>query len=160
MEPGVGRPDAARMTTTTPTSHTDETTRNKQVVDEFVQALFTRGDLDAVDRFCAPDAVVHDEPFPGAPAGREGMRHAAATIRRACPDWHSDLEALVAEGDLVAEVFTASGTHRGELMGVPGTGRTLVLKGIQLFRLRDGLIVERWGRLDDMGVARQLGLVP
>ncbi len=139
---------------------TDDTTANKQLVADFIQDLFTTGDLDAVDRYLDPAMINHDPPFPGAPDGPEGMRTAARMFREALPDWHSEVEELVAEGDLVVERFTASGTHRGELMGVPGTGKILVLQGMQMFRVRDNLIVERWGRLDELGLLRQLGLAP
>ncbi|CCF64215.1 ester cyclase [Nocardia cyriacigeorgica] len=106
-----------------------------------------------------PDFVNHDPPFPGAPEGREGLRLAAAMFREALPGWHSEIDQLIAEDDLVVERFTASGTHRGELMGAAPTGRTLVLTGIQIFRIEGERIVERWGRLDDAGLFRQLGLV-
>ncbi|MBF6080636.1 ester cyclase [Nocardia cyriacigeorgica] len=137
----------------------NNTTQNKQLVDTFIQELFTKGDLAAVDRYVHPDFVNHDPPFPGAPEGREGLRLAAAMFREALPDWHSEIDQLIAEDDLVVERFTASGTHRGELMGAAPTGRTLVLTGIQIFRIEGERIVERWGRLDDAGLFRQLGLV-
>jgi steroid delta-isomerase-like uncharacterized protein len=139
---------------------TDNLTHNKQLVEAFIQELFTKGDLDAVNRYLDPKFVNHDAPFPGAPEGPEGMRLAASTFRQALPDWHSDVEQLVAEGDIVVEVFTASGTHRGELIGVPGTGKTLTVRGINMFRIEDGRIVERWGRLDELGLLQQLGLIP
>jgi predicted ester cyclase len=140
---------------------TSQETRNKEIVDVYIQELFTKGDLDAVDRYLHPDYVDHDPPIPGAPSGPEGMRRAAALFRQALPDWHSDLAQLVAEGDLVVERFRASGTHTGgPLMGVPPTGRTLVLDGINIFRIEGDKIVERWGRLDDLGLLHQLGLVP
>jgi predicted ester cyclase len=138
----------------------DRSTANKELVQGFIDDLFTRGDLDAVDRYLDPDFVNHDLPFPGAPDGPEGMRQAADSFRRACPDWHSDVQLLVAEGDIVVERFVASGTHRGDLMGVAPTGGALLLERIQIFRIRGDKIVERWGRLDEMGLARQLGLVP
>jgi steroid delta-isomerase-like uncharacterized protein len=139
---------------------TDQRTANKHLVETFIQELFTKGDLDAVDRYLAPDFVNHDSPFPGAPDGPEGMRQAAVRYRAALPDWHSDVNQMVSEDDIVVELFTASGTHRGELMGVPGTGRTIVLRGINVFRITDGKIVERWGQLDQLGVLQQLGLGP
>ena len=139
---------------------TDRGTANKELVADFIQDLFTRGDLDAVERYLDPEFVNHDVPFPGAPDGPEGMRRAADVFRRACPDWHSDVQLLVAEGDVVVERFVASGTHQGELMGVAPTGSSLVLEGMQIFRIRGDKIVERWGRLDEMGLARQLGLAP
>jgi predicted ester cyclase len=136
-------------------------TKNKQLVDDFIQDLFTKCDLGAVDRYLDPAFVNNDPPYPGAPAGPEGMRQAAVMFRAALPDWHSDLDQLVQEDDIVVERFTASGTHTGaELMGVPATGRTIVLAGINVFRIADGRIVERWGRLDELGLLRQLGLVP
>jgi predicted ester cyclase len=60
---------------------------------------------------------------------------------------------------MVVEAFTASGTHQGELFGVPPSGRAASMPGINIWRLRDGRIVERWGRLDELGLFRQLGLV-
>ncbi|MRH87491.1 ester cyclase [Nocardia sp. SYP-A9097] len=138
----------------------NDTTQNKQLVETFIQDLFTKGDLDAVNRYLDPNFVNHDAPFPGASAGPEGMRLAAAMFRAALPDWHSDIEQLIAEGDLVTERFTARGTQRGELMGVPATGKTLVLTGIQIFRIDGDRIVERWGRLDEVSLLHQLGLIP
>jgi steroid delta-isomerase-like uncharacterized protein len=132
----------------------------KQLVEDFIQALFTDGDLEAVDRYLDPAFVNHDPPFPGAPEGPEGMRQAAAMYRQALPDWHSEVDQLVAENDIVVERFTASGTHHGDLMGGPGTGQTIILRGINVFRVTGDKIVERWGQLDELGVLRQLGLAP
>ncbi|NIH77771.1 ester cyclase [Amycolatopsis viridis] len=136
----------------------DQLSKNKQLVEDFIQDLFTKGDTGAVERYLDPGFVSHDPPFPGAPEGPEGMRQAAVLFRRALPDWHSDVEQLVAEGDLVVEVFTASGTHRGELMGVPGTGRTITLRGVNVFRVAGDRIAERWGVLDQLALLAQLGL--
>ena len=133
---------------------------NKQIVDEFIQALFTRGELDAVDRYLSPDFVNHDPTFPDEAGDRESMRSAGEVIRAAFPDWRSDLEELIASGDKVVERFTASGTHEGELMAIAPTGRTVTLPGINVFRLADGKIVERWGKLDMLGFMRQLGAIP
>jgi len=134
----------------------DQLTRNKHLVESFIQELFTKGDLTACDRYLAPGFVNHDPPFPGAPEGSEGMRAAAELFRHALPDWRSDIDHLVAEGDLVVEHFHASGTRTGPLMGVPADGRPLTLRGIQIFRIADDKIVERWGRLDDHGLQEQL----
>ncbi len=135
------------------------TEKNKTIVREFIQALFTKGTLDAVDDYLAEGFVNNDPPF-GASADREGMRSAGALFRSVFPDWHTDLHLLVAEGDIVVERFTATGTHTGApIMGVAPSGATVTLPGINIFRLRDGRIVERWGRLDDLGFRRQLGLL-
>lgn len=133
------------------------TESNKTVVKDFIDGLFTKGDLGAVDTHLAEDFINHDPPF-GVTPDREGMRAAGQMMRAAFPDWHSELHELIAEGDLVAERFTAGGTQRGEVMGVPPSGTVVSLPGINIWRLRDGLIVERWGLLDDLGFLRQLGV--
>jgi len=135
------------------------TDANKKTVIAFIDRLFSQGDLSAVDDYLTEDFVNHDPPF-GAGVDREGMRAAGAMFRAASPDWHSELHLLIAEGDLVAEVFTASGTHEGEMMGAAPSGRVLALRGINVFRVHDGRISERWGRLDDLGFLQQLGLAP
>ncbi len=116
--------------------------QNKFIVSEFIEALFSRGDLEAVDRHLAPDFINHDPPF-GVTTDREGMRTAGAMMRTAFPDWRSDQHLVVGEDDIVVEHFTASGTHRGEVMGVPPTGERVSLRGINIFRLDGGRIVER-----------------
>jgi steroid delta-isomerase-like uncharacterized protein len=132
---------------------------NKATVTDFIGALFTKGDLGAVDDVLAADFVNNDPPF-GVSPDREGMRSAGAMFRSVFPDWHSDVLFLVAEGDIVVEVFTASGTHIGEpIMGVPASGRGVTLRGINVWRLLDGRITERWGRLDDLGFLRQIGVI-
>ena len=136
------------------------TERNKQIVSEFITALFTDGDLTAVNRYLDPTFRNHDIPMPGLPDGPDGMRSAAEMFRKAFPDWHSDLQHLIAEGDLVAEHFTARGTHQGSVMGEAPTDGEVTLHGMQIFRITDGKIVERWGVLDQLGLFQQLGLNP
>ena len=130
---------------------------NKTLVRDFIDALFTDGDLSATDTFLAPSFVNHDPPV-GVTPDAEGMRMAGSMFRAAFPDWHSELHALIAEDDIVVERFTASGTQQGELMGVAPTGKHIELQGINIFRVRDGRITERWGRLDELALLQQLGL--
>jgi steroid delta-isomerase-like uncharacterized protein len=153
MVRGGARPHDFAMTT-------DQLDNNKHLVEAFIQDLFTKGDLEAVNRYLSDDFVNHDPPFPGAPGGADGFRQAGELMRRACPDWHSDVDQLVAEADTVVEVFTASGTHHGELMGVPGTGKPITLRGINVFRIDGDRVAERWGSLDHLGLLEQLGLAP
>jgi len=150
METGPDRLQAGYMT---------NTDANKKIVTEFIDGLFSRGDLGSVDAYLSDHFVDHDPPF-GTSGDREGMRAAGALIRAGFPDWHSELHLLIAEGDAVAEHFTAEGTHQGEIMGVAPTGRKMILKGINIFRIRDGRIIERWGRLDEFGLLQQLGVIP
>jgi steroid delta-isomerase-like uncharacterized protein len=134
--------------------------QNKTLVEEFIQALFTKGDVSAVERYLADDFVAHDSPMPDLPGDATGFREAATRIRAAFPDWRSDVHLLMAEGDYVAEHFTASGTQRGDFMGVSATNRMVQVPGINIFRLRDGKISERWGLLDMAAFFAQLGVSP
>ena len=151
MAEGSGPADDGVMTST----------RNKQIVEEFITALFTDGDLTAVDRYLEPQAsstMTRRCPMP--PDGPDGMRQAAELFRHAFPDWRSDVQHMIAEDDLLAEHFVAHGTHRGSVMGETPTGHDVVLRGVNIFRIADGKIVERWGRLDDLGLLQQLELAP
>jgi predicted ester cyclase len=134
------------------------TTDNKAIVKEFIDRLFTAGDVSVLDELAAPDYVDHDPPF-GGTGTVEGWRAMATMIRDAFPDWHSDLHALHAEGDIVVERFSASGTHKGEIFGIPPSETVCTLAGINIFRVRDGKVVERWGRVDELGMLRQLDVV-
>lgn len=127
---------------------------NKRVVERFIEGLFSHGDEDALALLTA-DYVDH-APFPGAPPDRESMRTAAAVIRAAFADWTSAVHSCFGEGDLVAEHFTASGTHGAAFFGIEPTGRHAELHGINIFRVQDGLIAERWGVLDFPGLLEQL----
>jgi predicted ester cyclase len=135
-------------------------TTNKQIVEEFIAALFTDGDLTAIDRYVDPGFINHDPPLPGSSDGPDGMRKVAEIMRQAFPDWRSDVQHMIAEGDLVAEHFVAHGTHRGSVMGEAPTGQDVVLRGVNIFRITNAKIVERWGRLDDLGLMQQLRLAP
>ena len=129
---------------------------NKALVRRFVEEVWNSGNLDAIDELIAENHVDHDPAQAGGPGGRQAVRAMVEMYRAAYPDTHLAIGEMIAEGDLVAMTWTATGTHQGELMGAPGTGRALELKGINIFRIRDGRIVERWGRLDEKGLAEQL----
>ena len=135
------------------------TTDNKALVKEFIDRLFTAGDVSVLDELAVPEYLDHDPPF-GGTGTADGWRAMATMIRDAFPDWHSDVHALYAEDDIVVERSTASGTHKGEIFGVPPSETGCTLAGINIFRVRDGRIVERWGRLDELGMLRRLGVVP
>lgn len=112
-------------------------------------------DLDALDRFFAPDFVSHDTP-PGLPQGVEGVRAFFAMFRDAFSELDVAIELTVAEGDLVAVRTVTSGVHTGELLGIAPTGRRVAVKGVDIVRVREGLIAEHWGLTDTVGLLRQL----
>lgn len=104
-----------------------------------------------------PDVVLH-----GFPPGVDDLTSARGfyeEIWTALPDGALTLHEVLAEGDLVACRVTIDGTHQGALLGVPPTGRALLLEAITILRFRDGRTVERWNRLDEAGLMAQLGLL-
>ena len=133
---------------------------NKQIVEEFHRRSVHRRGFDGRRPVRRSGFIDHDPPLPGSPNRPDGMRQIAEIWRRAFPDWRSDVQHMIAEGDLVAEHFVAHGTHRGSVMGEAPTAQDVVLRGVNIFRIRDAKIVERWGRLDDLGLLQQLGLAP
>ena len=138
----------------------DTISQNKNTVTSFIDALFTKGDLGAVDEYLAEDFVDHDPPM-----GRSRRPGGHARRPRPCsgppsPTGTATWTSSSTRATWWSRHFTASGTQQGEIFGVPASGRTVSLPGINIWRVRDGRIVERWGRLDELGLMRQLGLVP
>lgn len=118
------------------------------------------GDLAVVDELVAEEFVNHNPIVPDAPPGPEGFKLNVSTIRTAFPDIEFPTEDLIAEGDRVVIRAVGRGTHEGELLGIPPTGREVTLPAIVIFRIEDGQIVERWAQTDTLGMLRQLGALP
>ncbi len=126
---------------------------------ERVEVLFNRGELDRVEEFVTEDFVNH-EAWPGEDPGYEGFRLRLGRLRSAIPDIHMEVHEVVAAGDLVAYRATLSGTHRGELLGMPPTGRAFSVQHMHMLRMRDGRVSEHWATRDDLGMLQQLGIIP
>lgn len=106
-----------------------------------------------------PECLDH-EAHPGGNRGPESMRGLITMLRTAFPDLRFTIEELIAEGDTVAGRLTMNGTHTGPLMGMPPTGRAVRQAHMHFVRFRDGKAIEHWGVRDDMGMMRQMGLMP
>ncbi len=132
---------------------------NKLTFRRAYEEVFNQGNLAVADEVIAPDFVDREE-HPGNVPGPESIRTVATMLRTAFPDLHFTIEDLVAEGDFVAGRLTMSGTHDGPLMGMPPTGRQVRQSHMHFVRFRDGKAVEHWGVRDDVGLMRQLGLMP
>jgi steroid delta-isomerase-like uncharacterized protein len=133
---------------------------NKGIVRQQEEELFTQGNLDAGDEVYAPDYVGHDPSISEDVRGLQAAKRAAAEYRQAFPDLRVSVEDLIAEGDRVAARLRFRGTHLGELDGIAPTGRRVDCTGIVLSRIEGGKIAEDWANFDDLGMMRQLGLIP
>jgi len=116
-------------------------------------------DTAALDGIMAPDVVNHS-PLQGQPEGVDGFKQAILMMRAGIPDLAITIEAMVAEGDLVATRWAGTGTHTDTLMGIPATGKHLTVSGIDLCRVSDGRIVEYWQELGMVAMLQQLGVMP
>ena len=133
------------------------TEENKALVRRFYEEVWDRGNVEFAQEVFADDYLRHDLRPTAAAPGPDGQRQIAAAFRAAFPDlrWHVDL--LLAEGDLVVGRWTASGTNTGPWAGMAATGRHVTFSGVNIFRIRDGKVVEIWNHRDDLGLAQQLG---
>ncbi len=121
--------------------------------------LWNAGDAAAIAALVTPDYVRHDPNGPEV-RGPEAEHQLVAMYRAAFPDLHFTIEHLVAEGDLVVARLIARGTHRGELLGIPPTGKQITMTGIAIHRIAGGKIVEHWHEIDMLGGLQQLGVIP
>lgn len=132
---------------------------NKAQFRRAYEELLNGGNLAVAEDLVAPEFLNHEAP-PGRNRGPESMRGLATMLRTAFPDLHFTIEELVAEGDTVAGRLTMSGTHRGPLMGMPPTGRSVRQDHMHFVRFQNGKAIEHWGVRDEMGMMQQLGVIP
>lgn len=107
----------------------------------------------------SPDCTFHG--FPDAfPPTRDGIVAFFTALTNAIPDATITASDLLSDGDRVALRYVITGTHQGTLFGIPGTGQSIEVEGMTVVQFVDGLVVERWNRLDDMTLMHQLGALP
>lgn len=131
---------------------------NRAVVQRLIEEGLNRKNVDIVDELVAEHAVDRD-PFPGAPAGREGFRFEFQTLKTAFPDLHVTFT-LFADGDTVIEEWRGQGTQTGPFLGGPATGRAVDYTGITIMEVENGLIVSRRSYQDSAEIMRQLEVTP
>jgi steroid delta-isomerase-like uncharacterized protein len=134
------------------------TEENKELVRRYQEAYNTNN-MDVLDEILAPDLISHSL-MPGLPPGRESLRQLQQLTLAAFPDFHTTIEDLIAEGDKVVARCTTRGTHKGEFLGTPPSGKPFTFTWISIFRIADGKIVEHWGEEDALGWLQQLGAIP
>ena len=117
------------------------------------------GNLGVIDELVAPDYIGHDPAQPDM-QGPEGIKEFITGYLAGFPDGRITIDEQLAEGDLVATRWTGRGTHQGELMGIPPTGKQVTVSGITISRVKNGKVVEEWSNWDTLGMLQQLGVVP
>ncbi|MBE7552114.1 MAG: ester cyclase [Anaerolineales bacterium] len=136
------------------------TEQNKALVRKLVEEGINQGNMSVIDEFLTLDFVEHEELPPGIPPGREAPKVLFTMLRSAFPDLKATIEHLVAEGDKVVLHMTWTGTHKGEFMGIPPTGKRMSITVIDILGMAEGKFVEHWGVMDSMAMMQQLGVIP
>jgi steroid delta-isomerase-like uncharacterized protein len=131
--------------------------QNKAILRRTYDEWWNAGDTSSVEELVAEDYVDHSPNVSG--TGRAALTELILEFRRGFPDMVETLEDAVAEGDLVVGRFRMRGTHAGTFLGIPPTGRTVEMTGIDIYRITHGRIVEMWYNEDLLGMMRQLGAV-
>lgn len=133
--------------------------RSEDVVRRYLQDAWADGDGAALDELLSPDFRDHDAP-PGYDGDLAGHRRLVADLAAGAQDRRLRVLAVVADEDAVAVRLETSWRQRGDFLGIPADGRELVLRSMDLYRVRDGRITESWHVEDLAGVLRQLGPPP
>ena len=135
------------------------TEQNKAVLRRLFEEGLNQNNPGVFDELLAPNFVIYDPP-PGMSPDREGFRQLIEMFRAAFPDLHVTFEAEFADGDYVIHRGYTTGTHKGELMGIPPTGKQVKIKSLDIWRVVNGKAVENWVQLDMLGLMEQLGVIP
>jgi steroid delta-isomerase-like uncharacterized protein len=137
----------------------DGTERNVALVKRLFYEDLSTHDDQVADEIVHPEFFDHTNP-PGMQHGLAGHKAIVDLFRACFPDMRWQIHDLVAAGDRVVARTTMTGTQLGDFFGIPPTGKAVEVGGIHILRVADGKIVEHWGNNDDLGLMRQLGVVP
>lgn len=130
---------------------------NKSIV-RIYQECYNTNNLDGLDEIMAFD-VLTPKIMPGMPTGLEGAKAIHQKTLIGMPDFRTEIQDLVAEGDKVVARVIMTGTHTGDFYGIPATGKRVEFSGIYIARIVDGKIVEHWGEEDGISLLQQLGVM-
>ena len=134
------------------------TEQHKAVVRRYYREVLEAGNLHLLDEIALPDYGEHD-PLPGQSTGRDGLKQRVQLLPNAFRPQFS-VEDVIAEGDRVVVRWTSHGTHVGEFMGLPPTGRSYTIAGIDIHALKDGKLAAHWHVVDLLSQMQQLGVIP
>jgi steroid delta-isomerase-like uncharacterized protein len=134
------------------------TEESNEIVVRYYQEVLNSGKVDLLDELAVPDYMEHD-PLPGQGTGLDGLRDRVTMFLTALSP-HFTIEDVIAEGEKVVVRWTNSGTHVGEFFGIPATGKSFQIAGIDIHRLQDGKMAEHWHVVDVFALLQQLGVLP
>ena len=131
---------------------------NKNIVRRY-QEIYNSNNLDALSEVVS-EYLLTPRIMSGIPSGIEGAKAAHRIMLAGFPDYQTKIDDLFAEDDKVAARITMTGTHTGNFMGIPSTGKHVSFTGIYIARIANGKIAEHWGEEDGVSLLQQLGVMP
>jgi steroid delta-isomerase-like uncharacterized protein len=131
---------------------------NVEIITRFEHA-FRAADQATIDELCDPSLVDHD-PAPGHEPTLAGFKQKVAGFKALFPDLEEDLQEIVASGETVATRWAVTGALQQEFMGIPATGQTIRVEGMNFYRLKDGRVTDIWTQFDGLSLMQQLGALP
>jgi len=135
---------------------------HKDLARRFFKEVFDNGNLDAIDDLLVKDAVDHEKPPPGLTMkpGREGVKQLCKVYVDAFKPMTTQIHDIYQDGDTVITRTTYTGTHSGTFVGIPATGKSFSVEGIDILRCEGDKLAEHWGEFDAVGMLTQLGVIP
>lgn len=132
----------------------------KTLFRRYFAEVANKGNLGVIDEVFATNYVHHDPAAVDSIGGVEDVRRHIITLRRAFPDLEFRIHDEIADENNVVVRWTVLGTHSGDYFGMPATGKKFAVTGMNHWRISNGKAIEGWANRDDLGLMRQLGLIP
>jgi steroid delta-isomerase-like uncharacterized protein len=129
---------------------------NIEIITRFEHA-FRAADQATIDEICDPGLVNHN-PAPDEEPTLAGFKQKVALFKASFPDLKEDLQDIIASGDTVATRWVVTGSQQQELMGIPASGQTVRVEGMNFYRLQDGRVTDIWTQFDGVALMQQLGV--
>lgn len=130
--------------------------RTHSTVSRIYEEVFNTGQFEQIDTLIAAEYIDHNPIGPGGESGIEGFKQTVRALRFAFPDLRFTVQQMIVNGDTVVTRTTMEGTHKNSFMGLDPTEKPVTISGFDIFRIDDGLVVERWGTLDGLTLMQQM----
>lgn len=132
----------------------------EELIRKVNEEIMWDGNVALIDEVFAEDYIEHNPALPTEIRGRDDMREKVEMFQKAFSNADGTTEAIIADGNMVADRHRFKATHDGEFMDMPPTGNEIDVEGIAFYRLEDGKVAEMWTQADVMGMMEQLGMFP
>lgn len=130
---------------------------NRKLIQRYFNEVWNEGNVDALDELLTPDYVNHSPGIPNPRPGPADLKPIVLAMRGAIADLHYQILDLVTAEDKVMAYVRMTGTHTGELFGIPASGRPIDVRQMQIEWICDGRIWQHWRLTDELSLLRQIG---